>query len=359
MFATRFRDPILVSAAVLLLGASAHAEPKAVFPGKTWTHAASPEAVGWSSEWLGRAETYADDIGSTEVMIVHRGIVVGSWGDISYRSEAYSVRKSLLSALIGIAVDNGEITLSDSMAALGIDDNEPLTPEERRATVADLLKSRSGIFHPALYETRRMKERRPARGSHPPGTFWYYNNWDFNALATIYEKETGEKIFEAVDRHLAQPLQMQDFRPDDGRYVTGDESIHRAYPMRLSTRDLARFGLLYLRDGRWKDQQIVSAAWVKESTTSYSEVSNNRGYGYMWWTAHGESCFTGAGPAERCFYAAGNYKQRLLAIPDRDLVVVHRVNTNRTRVRVGWRDFNKLVSLIIDAGGAAVARSPR
>ena len=329
-----------------------------MFPGETWERATSPQAVGWSAEGLDGAKTFADEIGSTEVMIVHRGIIVRSWGDIAYRSEAYSVRKSLLSALIGIAVDTGEIALTDSMADLGIDDNDPLTPEERQATVADLLKARSGVFHPALYESKRMKERRPARGSHPPGTFWYYNNWDFNALATIYEKETGETIFEAVNRHLANPLQMQDFRPDDGRYVTGDDSIHAAYPMRLSTRDLARFGLLYLRNGRWKDEQIVSATWVKESTTPYSESGKNRGYGYMWWTAHGESCFPNANPTEQCFYAAGNYRQRVLVIPDRDLVIVHRVNTDETRVRVSRRKFDTLVWLIVDAGGAAVAPSP-
>lgn len=72
------------------------------------------------------------------------------------------------------------------MAELGIDDNEPrLTDEEKRATVHDLLKARSGVYHPALYETARMKEKRPPRHSHASGTFWYYNNWDFNVLGTI------------------------------------------------------------------------------------------------------------------------------------------------------------------------------
>ena len=77
--------------------------------------------------------------------------------------------------------------MSSTLAELGIDDNEPsLTDVEKRATVRDLLTARSGVYHPALYETPGMAAMRPLRGSHLPGTHWYYNNWDFNALGTIY-----------------------------------------------------------------------------------------------------------------------------------------------------------------------------
>ena len=87
-------------------------------------------------------------------MVVHHGAVVAEWGDTSARTPLASVRKSLLSALIGIAVERGEIDLSQPIGALGIDDNEPsLTAEEKSATVRDLLMSRSGIYHAALYET--------------------------------------------------------------------------------------------------------------------------------------------------------------------------------------------------------------
>jgi len=343
---------LLAAAVLLALGPTVHAGE--VYPGKSWTRAATPEAVGWSSAGLAAARQKADAIGSTEVMIVHRGIVVDGWGDIAARTEAYSVRKSLLSALIGIAVGKGQIDLGETLAALGIDDNPPLTAAEKQATVADLLKARSGIYHPALYETERMKRERPPRGSHPPGSFWLYNNWDFNALATIYEKATGEKIFEAIARHLARPLQMEDFRPSDGRYVTGPESLHPAYPMRLSARDLARFGLLYLREGRWKDRQVVPAAWVRESTAGYSKTGRNASYGYMWWSAAGAACFPDALPADRCFFAAGNYGQYVDVIPALDLVVVNRVDTDRSKAYVNLRAFRELLGLIVAAGGTAL-----
>src|SRR6266436_1013879 len=69
---------------------------------------------------------------------------------------------------------------------------------EKRATIADLLKARSGVYHPAVAETEWMKARRPARGSHLPGAIWYYNNWDFNALGTIFEPASGTHIYTEV-----------------------------------------------------------------------------------------------------------------------------------------------------------------
>jgi CubicO group peptidase (beta-lactamase class C family) len=82
------------------------------------------------------------------------------------------------------------------MADLGIDDSPPsLTAEEKQATVRHLLQARSGVYHVALAESPAVAAARPPRGSHPPGTFWYYDNWDFDALGTISEQETGAGIF--------------------------------------------------------------------------------------------------------------------------------------------------------------------
>ena len=120
------------------------------------------------------------------------------------------MRKSILSALYGPHEFSGTIATSKTLGQLGIDDKEPsLTDAEHNATIADLLKARSGIYHPALYETAAMAAKRPKRGSHAPGTFWYYNNWDFNALCTIFENLTGRGIFEEFEDRIAKPLGMQ------------------------------------------------------------------------------------------------------------------------------------------------------
>src|ERR671913_73808 len=97
-----------------------------------------------------------------------------------------------------VAVAWGRIDLRRTLAGVGIHDNEPrLTSEEKEATVRDLLMSRSGIYHGAVFDTSGMSTARPARGSYLPGAFWYYNNWDFNALGTIDTRLMGESIFDA------------------------------------------------------------------------------------------------------------------------------------------------------------------
>jgi CubicO group peptidase (beta-lactamase class C family) len=183
------------------------------FPGSEWDRT-DPAAVGWSSDTLRQAEALSKTIGSTAVMVIHRGAVVAEWGDTAAKTPLASVRKSLLSALIGNAVARGEIDLKKTIGELGIDDNEPsLSPEEKTATVRELLEARSGVYHAALFETASMAAQRPPRHSHPPGTFWYYNNWDFNTLGTIYEHATRHSIFDAFATEIAGPIGMQDYRP--------------------------------------------------------------------------------------------------------------------------------------------------
>jgi len=127
----------------------------------------------------------------TSIPPLYDGAVVAHWGDIETRYMCHSIRKSFLSALYGVHVAKGNIDLDETMGELGIDDKPPLTQLEKQASVRDLLKARSGVYHPAAYETEAMKKARPKRGSHVPGTFYYYNNWDFNTLGAIFEKQTG------------------------------------------------------------------------------------------------------------------------------------------------------------------------
>lgn len=173
------------------------------YPGATWERVRPLSQAGWSAQKLRAAREYSSTIASDAVMIVEDGLVVAEWGQISRKIVIHSIRKSYLSALYGIYVGEGRIRLNKTLADLRIDDHPPcLTGEEKQATIEDLLKARSGVYHPALEETASMKAHRPERGSHPPGTFWFYNNWDFNALGTIFEKETGKKIFEEIKRRL-------------------------------------------------------------------------------------------------------------------------------------------------------------
>ncbi len=369
--ATSILELIIASAiAVTLATVCGHVQAqksteRRLWPAQTWTAASSPQAAGWSSEKLKAAEAYGDSIHTSAVMIVQGGEVVYQWGDYDKKITSKSIRKSLISALYGIYSSEGLIDVNETLERLGIDDSpDPLTKQEKQARVVDLLRARSGVYHPVDFESPSQISTRPLRGSHLPGTFWFYNNWDFNVLGTIFEKKTGKKIGEAFYESIAKPIGMQDFTPADVFYLGGPESIHRAYLFEISARDLARFGLLYLRHGRWEDKQIIPEDWVEKSTHANEMVQfggkDAGGYEYLWWVEYGgkhlpEATLPGMYSARG---AGGHY---VLVIPSLDLVIVHRVDNDaptkdvRTVTEQGLRplvniaSFGHLVKLILEA----------
>jgi CubicO group peptidase (beta-lactamase class C family) len=298
----------------LIVAMPAHAEPAA-----RWAKADATDLTRTISRMV---KEHAASEKPTAVLVVRGDVIIASWGDPERKINMASVRKSLLSALYGIAVTEQRISLKRSLAEMGIDDKEPsLSAAEKQATVGDLLTARSGVYHAAAYETREIKKKRPARGSHPPGTYWFYNNWDFNVLGTIYRKMTGEDIFASFERRIARRIGMADFTRRDGRYVLAPESDHPAYPFMLTARDAARFGLLFANGGRWNGKQVVPADWVAESTRAHAHTNRgNRGYGYMWWELSAEPW--GRGGA----YAAGFGGQIIAFLPAKKLVLVQTVD---------------------------------
>jgi CubicO group peptidase (beta-lactamase class C family) len=218
-------------------------------------------------------------------MVVHNGIVVAAWGDVARELGLHSVRKSVVSSLYGIAAGRGTMNLDRSLGDIGISDRDTLTSQEKGARIRDLLAARSGIYLPAAYADQSQDDERPARGSHEPDTHFFYNNWDVNVLGGIYEKVTGSSVYEAFAREVARPVGMVDFSAGDGFLVFEPSgSIHPAHTFRMSARDLARFGQLYLNGGKWGQKQVVPRSWVQESTKPKSETGDRTGYGYLWWT---------------------------------------------------------------------------
>jgi CubicO group peptidase (beta-lactamase class C family) len=340
----------------LLCGCAGSGGEEVRFPGGEWDMFAAPEEAGWSAQGIADAKRIWEEIDSDAFLAVYDGVVLAAWGDVSRRYMCHSVRKSFLSALYGIHVAEGNIDLNKTLDELGIDDEPPLTEAEQRARIIHLLQSRSGVYHPAAYETPAMKEQRPQRGSKKPGEFWYYNNWDFNALCTIFERETGAGMFDEFKRRLADPLQMEDFRMMDAYYhLEARHSIHPAYPFRISARDMARFGLLFLRNGKWKDLEMIPAAWVEASRRAYSTVPNREeyGYGYMWWVIIDEA------DKKHGMYSALGYGGHMIAVlPREKMVFVNRADTYLGK-STSREDLHRLIDAILDARISAVRERPR
>jgi CubicO group peptidase (beta-lactamase class C family) len=316
-----------------------------------WLQFADVRQAGFDDQRLRAACERADKLRSGALMAVFRGRVILACGDLERPFEAHSVRKSLVSGLYGTAVARREVDLDATIASFEIDELTALTLTERAATVRQVISARSGVYLPAAYAPA-SQERRPERGSHAPGTHWFYNNWDFNVAGVIYERATREDLYESFERRIATPLSMEDWDPADGfRVYEPTKSRHPAHTFRISARDLARFGQLYLQHGSWEGRQVLSHEWVKESTRPHTDDGDGTGYGYMWWTYQAGSPFTARYPTlgrHTFFRGLGTGEQGLWVIPAADLVVVHRADTDNART-ISSEDHWRLVESILAA----------
>ncbi|MGH7472107.1 MAG: serine hydrolase domain-containing protein [Longimicrobiales bacterium] len=352
--------PILIVVAACAPSANAQSASStattnsSVYPEQDWASITRPEAAGWSSAGLERLNQKLATLSTTGMMAVVGGRVLFQYGDVQRVSYLASVRKSVLSMLYGIYQERGKVNLSATLEQLSIDDIGGLTREEKQATVRDLLRARSGIYHEASNPGDDLLSA-PARGSQKPGAYYLYSNWDFNALGTIFVRQTGVEIYDALEQMLARPLGFQDFDRATHR-LSGDttRSIHKAYHMNFSTRDMARIGYAMLRDGNWKGRQIVPRAWVKESTslhTPRAEMNPDRhrrgefGYGYLWWVFDNPdlpAAYRGA------YTGLGAVGQQILVMPALDLVVAHKTEPGNGR-NVSHTQFMELVALLVAA----------
>jgi CubicO group peptidase (beta-lactamase class C family) len=322
------------------------AEP--VFPGVNWER----ETNGLSPETVRGVDAFVHTLDTTGLMVVKNGRVVYEYGDVKRLSYLASTRKSVLSMLYGPYVASGKIRLDATLKDLGMSDVGGLLPIEERAKVIDLITARSGVYHPVtqgiglLYELRFSAcpgvyrpvtagddlSKWPKRGSKEPGTCWRYYNWDFNTAGAAFERMTGKNIFDALRDDFAIPIGMQDF-DRERQQKSGDlmRSQYPAYHMVLSTRDMARLGLLMLRQGQWRDRQIIPAEWVRRSTSVRTPlVELNRGgaveidrfgYGYLWWVWDG---LFATGPYQGAYTSMGSYGQYITILPALDMVVAHK-----------------------------------
>jgi CubicO group peptidase (beta-lactamase class C family) len=291
------------------------------------------EQRAWSSEVLRSLEQEAARLKLVAFIVRHNGRDVLSHGDVARVCPVHSMRKSFVSALFGQAVATGAIDIKLTLGDLGIDDGPALSEIEKRATIEDLLKARSGVYLPLQPGLTPFTDR-PARGAYLPGAHWCYNNWDFNALGEIYRRLTHKGVFTAVAHNLAQPIGMRDFDPyRDGAYVFADDSLGgtRRYPnyrMSLSARDQAQFGQLYLQRGKWAGRQIIPEDWIARSFTSYSDTwmgGSAAGYGYLWWIGAVDGASSSAIRVRSAVGAFGHY---VGVLPDLETVVVVQPDTD-------------------------------
>ncbi len=327
---------------------------KVPFPGKDWERIDKPESVGYSSARLAAIAEWLKSLDTTAMMVSVGGRSLFEYGDLAHLSYLASVRKSVLAIMYGNYVEKGTIPLGRTLGELQMADVGGLLPRELEATVEQVITARSGVYHPASNSGDDTASA-PPRGSQRPGTYFLYNNWDFNMAGAIFEKLTGRDIYDALQTDLAEPIGMQDFdRARQRKSGNAKESQYLAYHMYLSTRDMARIGLLALRGGDWNGRQVASREWIHRITslvTPFHEMNPPAqralgtgmrwGYGYMWWVWDAPNS---PGPFEGAFTGRGAGGQFITVLPRLDMVVAHKTDTAQT-VQQGLSKRSRSVSM--------------
>jgi len=225
-------------------------------------------------------------------------------GSIDQKARLQSATKSFTSALAGIALDQGFLSSVDQKMLDFFPEvaGEITDPRKEQITIRLLLQMRAGYpweeTHADLWAGLLSGRYVPLIEAFPlvsdPGTAFHYSNLTSNWLGIIVDRACGTNLKSYAEEHLFAPLGIEpgEWGTDWDGHNNGCGDLH------LTARDAAKFGLLYLNGGAYEGNQIVSAAWVRESLQSYtehafSEMGGTRlgryfrdvGYGYQWWSA--------------------------------------------------------------------------
>lgn len=333
---------------------------KPTFPAAEWERV-KPETVGYSSPKLDALRAWLKTQHTTAMLVSTGGRVVFEYGDLKRVSKVASIRKSVLAMLYGKYVAEAKVDLNATVEQLGLTDVQPFLPIEKSATLLHLLTARSGIYHPSGNES--LTSLSPRRGAQIPGTYFQYQNWDFNAAGTAFEKLARKGIFDALEADLARPIGMQDFdRSRQRKNSSLPHSVHPEYAMYLSTRDMARLGLLMLRGGVWNGAQLLTKEWCSYITTlvtpqheihpnqlGFATQSRRWGYGILWWVWDAPARLgVWTGPYQGAYSAMGANGQYIVVLPAIDLVIAHKVDFDEDgRREVQSHEFDAILQMVI------------
>jgi CubicO group peptidase (beta-lactamase class C family) len=328
----RFRPALSLVLPVLFFavacGRSAMAiEP--VWPERTWATAV-PSSVGMDPALLAKARDYALTGGGSGCVIRH-GRWVFSWGDSEKRYDLKSSSKSIGMTAVLLAVADGKMQLADKarkyQPALGI------PPEENRRTG---WLDEITLFHLATQTAGFAKPGGYVEMLYKPGTKWSYSdagpNWLAECVTLAYRRDLSDLLFERVFTPLGirpDDLQWRDnaYRPHE---IEGIPRREMGSGVHANVDAMARIGLLYLRDGRWKDKQIIPAELVSLvgrtpkavsglpvlDNEKYPEASNH--YGLLWWNNNDGTL---KNVPRDAYWSWGLFDSFIVVIPSLDIVV--------------------------------------
>ncbi|NLG97771.1 MAG: serine hydrolase [Chloroflexi bacterium] len=314
---------------ILLIAGCAQPQPEAVsssdavqWPTSGWK-TAGPEQQGVDAQKLAEMQAYIEQSGLNlhSLLIVRNGYIVSetyyNGSSQSAEHELFSVTKSVIATLIGMAVDQAKLAIDQPVSDfLPVADYANPSPSKQAMTVEDLLTMTSGLDWPEVDSTfRSMYMSRdwvrwvmdlPMREE--LGETFLYCSGCSHVLSAILQQSVGMTAEEYAKRNLFAPLGIRDYsweKDAQGISVGG-------WGLSLTARDMAKLGYLYLRNGEWDGEQILSQEWIAAAASKHVDTDGDLGYGYQWWIYPDYGAYT----------ALGRDGQTIFVIPDMDLVIV-------------------------------------
>ena len=327
MIPVMLRFPFLACACLMLACGSSSPESIGVAPGESWP-TAPPEEQGFDSDSLAQVIEQIDqqDLPIDSLQLVRNGVLILDAYFYPYLGDRghdlASVTKSVTSTLVGIAVDEGLLTLDQNVVA-SFPELLPVPPTDAKADIElrHLLTMTSGMDcgrtpgEPELYEMigsdHYVQYALDLPMAVAPGMEFAYCSPGSHLLSAMLAKVTDSNALDFARANLFDPLGIEKAEwPEDPQGVN-----HGWGDLQLHPRDMARIGQLFLNAGDWNGTQVVSRRWVEEATRSSIVVDmEGTGYGYQWWVLGG--AFDGL------YEALGNGGQAIIVWPAKDVVAV-------------------------------------
>jgi CubicO group peptidase (beta-lactamase class C family) len=321
------------------------------WPNSGWK-ASTPKEQGMDPQYLEQMESYIDEKGLRSyidsILIVRNGYLTyeaypSGLYDENSPHNIYSCTKSIISALIGIGIGEGYInSINDHMINYFPNRTiKNLNSQKQAVTLKHLLTMTSGLewddnidYYNMTFHSDWVQYVLDRPMTTQPGIAWNYNSGGSHLLSAILQQVTPNGTLAYAKLHLFDPLNITNYTwstDHDGVPIGGTG-------LRLTPRDMAKFGFLYLNNGYWNDSQLVPSSWVDKSQKPYLnlqfEENQGLGYGYQWWIykwAH-------------AYAAIGAYKQYIMVVEDLNLVIA--VNCH-----VDFPFINIIVDYILPAAG--------
>jgi len=274
---------------------------------------------------------------ATNGIILRHGYIVAEWGDTKHPDPTYSCAKSFLSVITGITIDKGLVKSEKDPVANYINDGGYDSDHNKKITWQFHLQQTSE-WQGEMWgkkddfvgtEAFGMGERKP-RELNEPGTYWEYNDVRINRLSLsllrVWKKSMPEVLRDEIMNTIDASSEWT-YNPYFNSYVEIDGKKMPSVSggtrwgggLWISARDEARFGYLILRNGKWKNKQIVSSEWIKKSTTKEAVGPD---YGYLWWLNTEGKAWPSA--PKTSFAALGAGSNTIWIDPEHDIVIVWR-----------------------------------